>query len=358
VKSSVDSVFKYGGADIPTKLVTVQDANGTVRTINTAQAMVQNQTIDKLITQAQKGVEQDDKRADNEANRRIQQQNADTQGIYYRAAADAKGMASQPQVAPAWDDKADTFLRQRYTVTDPVSGAVTVDGDGLQFGKTVALSRARTNGGDATSGLGYAFDVDNRLKQSVGDDPAKLRQLRNDYLRSIAPPRPAPATPASQSPEFSKVQAAYDAGQVDREADRRDILERELAAETDPDNRVALQREIARLPAPITAQERLARPGGIPKAAPASQSSTSAAGIAKATPELTSEQIASLEKHLAAQNLEMANGKRLQYTPDVQKYVANKRAAELAKNKAESEAERKLMLEAELKKSRAFIARQ
>jgi hypothetical protein len=281
VKSSVDGVFKYGGADIPTKLVTVQDANGTVRTINTAQAMVQNQTIDKLITQAQKGVEQDDKRADNEANRRIQQQNADTQENYRRDVAAAKTAASQPQAAPVWDDKADTFLKQRYTVTDPVSGAVTVDGDGLQFGKAVALSRARTNGGDATSGLGYAFDVDNRLKQSAGDDPAKLRQLRNDYLRSIAPPRTAPAAAASQSPEFSRVQAAYDAGQAGRNADQRAILERELAAETNPDNRAALEREIARLPAaaPVTAREKLAPAGGIPKspAAPAATNGRSTA---------------------------------------------------------------------------------
>lgn len=262
VQSATDGVFKHGGAEIPTKMVTVKNADGTVRTINTAQAMIQTQKIDELITQAQKGVEIDDKRTDALAGRGIQQQNADTQEKYRRdqaenmkaqrrlqeAAIDAK--AADVGTAPIWDDKADTFLKQRYTAADPGTGVVAVDGDGIQFGKAVALSRARANGGDTTTGLGYAFEVDTRLKASAGQDTAKLRQLRNQYLNSISSPasKPATAQGTSLSAEWEAVNAASKAGAPAREATRRELLMQELAAEKDPENMARLKREISRLP--------------------------------------------------------------------------------------------------------------
>lgn len=49
-----DGVFKQGKTSVPTKIVTVQDANGNTRIIDTAQTMFQQQEIGKVIEQAQK----------------------------------------------------------------------------------------------------------------------------------------------------------------------------------------------------------------------------------------------------------------------------------------------------------------
>lgn len=109
------------------------------------------------------------------------------------------GGASNP--APVWDDKADTFLRQRYTVTDPSTGATSVDGGGLQFAKQIALAQSMRNGGDVTSGLGYAFEIDQRIKQQAGDDPVKVAAMRKELLGSLLTPaqaRQPAAQPAAQ----------------------------------------------------------------------------------------------------------------------------------------------------------------
>lgn len=112
------------------------------------------------------------------------------------------GAAGGP--APVWDDKADTFLRTRYTVTDPTTGQVSVDGAGLKFGKTVALAQARRNGGDVTAALGDAFELDNRIRQKFGGDPAKIQAERQRVLASLtqpaAAPAPAPAPQAAAKP--------------------------------------------------------------------------------------------------------------------------------------------------------------
>lgn len=112
-----------------------------------------------------------------------------------------KGAAAAP-TAPVWDDKADAFLRQRYTVTDPVSGTVGVDGGGLQFAKQIALAQAMRNGGDTTSALGYAFEIDQRIKQQAGDDPGKVAAMRRQLLQSLTgqPAAPAAAAPAASAP--------------------------------------------------------------------------------------------------------------------------------------------------------------
>lgn len=53
-----DGVFDAGnGVKLPTKIATIQAGDGSTRTINTAQALVQRQSMDKIIQQAQKGQE-------------------------------------------------------------------------------------------------------------------------------------------------------------------------------------------------------------------------------------------------------------------------------------------------------------
>lgn len=88
--------------------------------------------------------------------------------------------------APAWDDKASTFLRQKFTVTDPISGTISVDGAGLQFGKTMALAFARGNGGDLDRAIGGAFDVDARLRADATDANGKYNQAKHNSLRQHA----------------------------------------------------------------------------------------------------------------------------------------------------------------------------
>ena len=123
-----------------------------------------------------------------------------------RAAAGAGG--GQP--APVWDDKADTFLRERYTVKDPTTGTVGVDGNGMQFSKLIGLAQAQRNGGDTTRALGFAFEKDNELRAAATDpkkgyDQAKHNQLRQQYLQALtAPPQPA-AAPAAAPPAAAAV---------------------------------------------------------------------------------------------------------------------------------------------------------
>lgn len=127
-----------------------------------------------------------------------------------RAAAAAEGKAAGATgEAPPWDDKADAFLRQRFTVADPTTGVVSVDGQGLQFGKALALSVSKRNGGDTTQAIGYAFDVDNRLRAAATDakgayDAAKHRALRSQAIAELAKPReeapPAAAPAATAAP--------------------------------------------------------------------------------------------------------------------------------------------------------------
>ena len=107
-----------------------------------------------------------------------------------------------------WDDKADAYLRERYTTKDPSTGEVRVDGSGLQFGKTLALAVSQNNGGDHTKGLGYAFQKDNELRAAATDktgkyDAAKHEQLRQQYLMAISGQQatsPAPAATTGTQP--------------------------------------------------------------------------------------------------------------------------------------------------------------
>lgn len=133
----------------------------------------------------------------------VAQQNANTQEQYRKDQAEAlraKGTGASSGVEPPiWDDKADTFLRERYTSKNPETGASQVDGDGLVFAKQIALAAARDKfGGDTTSALGYAFDVDKKIAVDAGNDPAKVRAARQKILASLfaGPTTTRPATKA------------------------------------------------------------------------------------------------------------------------------------------------------------------
>lgn len=123
-----------------------------------------------------------------------------------------------------WDDKADAYLRDRYTTKDPSTGEVRVDGSGLQFGKTLALAVSQNNGGDHTKGLGYAFQKDNELRAAATDktgkyDAAKHEQLRQQYLMAISgqqatSPAPAATTGTQQNSGQRPAQASEGRGAI------------------------------------------------------------------------------------------------------------------------------------------------
>lgn len=266
VESSVDGVFEHAGAKLPTKIVKVKADDGSTRTINTAQAMVQNQRIEDLILQAQKGTDMEDRRTDAKEGRKIQQQNATTQENYRLDQADnmreqrrLQGLGIDAKTtagtAPIWGKEDDTFLKEQYSIKDEVSGNKTFDGEGMQFAKQVAVARSRSNGGDAATASAYALTADANLKAQAKGDPVKLRQLRTDALQKLAVPSPNRA--AAGDAEWTERTAASRAGAPAREDGRRQILMQELATEKDPSNIAALKRELAALgPASAPSQGR------------------------------------------------------------------------------------------------------
>lgn len=255
IVSSVDGLFEHGGTKLPTKIVTVKADDGSTRVVNTAQHLVQNQKINDLITQAQKGVEMSDRREDSKASRKIQQQQADTQEQYRLDQADNMRAQRRLQeagldartsaVAPVWSKEDDTFLKEQYSSKDELTGNKTFDGEGLQFAKQVAVARSRFNGGDSATASAYALTADANLKAQAKGDPVKLRQLRSDALQKLATPSPNRA-PAGDA-EWAERTAASRAGAPAREDGRRQILMQELATEKDPSNIAALKRELAAL---------------------------------------------------------------------------------------------------------------
>lgn len=140
--------------------------------------------------------------------------------------------------APVWDKDADKTLLTHYTVLDPTTGAKALDGDGLQFGKQVALARARAGGGDTTMAIGYAVAKDAQIRKLAGNDPVKLQQLRAGYLASLTgqgqdAPAPKPAAPAAPPvakpaplPEHSLMSDIFKPTVVQAGSDTRDALTR------------------------------------------------------------------------------------------------------------------------------------
>ena len=266
VESSVDGVFEHAGAKLPTKIVKVKADDGSTRTINTAQAMVQNQRIEDLILQAQKGTEMEDRRTDAKEGRKIQQQNATTQENYRLDQADnmreqrrLQGLGIDAKTtagtAPIWGKEDDTFLKEQYSSKDEVTGNKTFDGEGMQFAKQVALARSRSNGGDAATASAYALTADANLKAQAKGDPVKLRQLRSGALQKLGAPSPNRA--AAGDAEWVERTTTSRAGAPAREHGRRQILMQELETEKDPRNIASLKRELAALgPASAPSQGR------------------------------------------------------------------------------------------------------
>lgn len=95
IVSAKDGVFKAGKSDVPTKIVTVQDANGNLRTINTAETMFQRQKIDHVIEQAQKDRQLDETSRHNKSEEGIQATNAQSQRISANASMAHVGIAQQ-----------------------------------------------------------------------------------------------------------------------------------------------------------------------------------------------------------------------------------------------------------------------
>lgn len=56
--SAKDGVYEFNGTKIPTKLITYKNADGSLSTLNTAQARIQLMSMDKVMTAAFKGDEQ------------------------------------------------------------------------------------------------------------------------------------------------------------------------------------------------------------------------------------------------------------------------------------------------------------
>lgn len=149
---------------------------------------------DKWLTAEEARAEKERKFAIEERKVKVLEQQAETDARYKDGVVSvsrdkAVGAAA---AAPLWDDRADAFLKARYTVKDEVTGTTSVDGNGLEFAKTVALAQAKQNGGDTTLALARAFDLDNRIREATKGDPTAMRAARQEYLRRVTT-RPAPA---------------------------------------------------------------------------------------------------------------------------------------------------------------------
>ncbi len=122
----------------------------------------------------------------------VSERNAGTMERYYGISGDAKTAAAAKDDVPppVWDSKADDFLKARYTVKDEAGGATRVDGDGLMFAKELALAQARRNGGDTTTALGFAFDVDEKVR-------AKAEVMGRELIKKL--PKDDRNDPAAQA---------------------------------------------------------------------------------------------------------------------------------------------------------------
>lgn len=171
--------------------------------------------------------------------------------------------------APVWDKDADADLIRYFTKKDDVTGVTSVDGDGLQFSKKLALAQAKRNGGDTASARGYVYEVDNQLKARVdaamkadpkADQKALLRTERANLLRILTTPKSDVPPADGGGAAFKEAQADSDAGKAHRIAEQRKMLLKEIAAQKNPQNIAVLQRELARM-APEPTQRNAAGSG-------------------------------------------------------------------------------------------------
>lgn len=283
----------------------------------------------------------------------------------YAAAGYNNAQAVAIATPPVWSDKADAYLESKYTVKDETTGATSVDGNGLQFAKQLAVAQSRRNGGDTTSALGYAFEADNQLKARVdaamkadpkADPKALLRAERANLLRALNTPKQDAAPQDGQGATFRGAQAEYDAGKAHRTAEQRRILKQEIAAQKNPQNIAALQRELARLgPEP---SQRNAADSGLPVKAVAAKTKQADPGKTTLAQRMT-QAIMSDNQSGSSRNFDALADESEKSAPEARNQIAALRAA-LSKTKAASEKSslenRIALLEADLPMMESIIA--
>ena len=200
-----DEIVK--GADgVPARVIKYRDQAGQVHTINALSELDSIGQAEGYFSRFNKNRDFGLKERELEEVK-IRNAEARAEMASMRAAiAQSRGAGAALGSAPVWDDKADAYLRDRYTVKDPATGEVRVDGSGLQFGKTLALAVSQANGGDSTRGVGYAFEKDNELRAAATDpkgqyDAGRHAQLRKQYLAALTAPQQTSAPPAPSAPQ-------------------------------------------------------------------------------------------------------------------------------------------------------------
>lgn len=172
------------------------DATGVMQAkLALSQAVPMHQKLDFLFRQQQADIAS----AHNERDFGLREKLTNTQIQHMRnqdarAAEAAKQAHRQTAAAPVWSQAADDFLMKRYSVPDPMTGKTMVDGSGMAFAKQLALAQAMRNGGDTTSALGFAFEIDNQIARENGSDPAKINAARTALLQRMFAAKPQTAT--------------------------------------------------------------------------------------------------------------------------------------------------------------------
>jgi hypothetical protein len=147
--------------------------------------------------------------------------------------------------APVWAPDDDKALETLYTSKND-NGSPTLDGNGFQYAKQVALARSRSNGGDAASARAFAVAKDAALQAKAAADAANpnlppdsdsakllaqfraqslppagdaarlLAAFRSKSLQELmsAATQPAPAGPGAPAPAAGKPAAAPEAPRV------------------------------------------------------------------------------------------------------------------------------------------------
>lgn len=105
--SAKDGVYEFNGAKIPTKLITYKNADGSLSTLNTAQARIQLMSMDKVMTAAMKGDEQSETKRHNKATEQSDMVKAE-------AAKTAAGAKSKDEKGSLTQKDGLNVLRERF----------------------------------------------------------------------------------------------------------------------------------------------------------------------------------------------------------------------------------------------------
>lgn len=105
--SAKDGVYEFNGTKIPTKLITYRNADGSLSTLNTAQARIQLMSMDKIMTAAFEGKKQDETKRHNLATEKADMTKAD-------AAMKAAGAKSKDEKGALTQKDGLNVLRERF----------------------------------------------------------------------------------------------------------------------------------------------------------------------------------------------------------------------------------------------------